>query len=214
MNPIMKTIQLTGIVPVITIKDAKKSVPLAHALIAGGIPCAEVTFRTSEAAEAIREIAEKVPGILVGAGTVLTKEQVDRAIDAGAKFIVSPGFNPGVVEHCIKKNIPIVPGCCTPTEMEQALERGIQIIKFFPAEQSGGLNFLRAVSSPYSTLHFIPTGGISPTNLGEYISFNRVIACGGSWMVQSDWIDQMDYDRITTECVQAAKIVKKARVGV
>jgi 2-dehydro-3-deoxyphosphogluconate aldolase/(4S)-4-hydroxy-2-oxoglutarate aldolase len=211
MHDIVKKIESIGIVPVIALSDTEKAVPLAKALIAGGIPCAEVTFRTAEGEECIRRIAAAVPDILVGAGTVLTIEQADRAIDAGANFIVSPGFNPKVVSHCIGKGVPIVPGCATPSEMEAAMELGLDVIKFFPAEQAGGLAYIKAVAAPYTKLLFMPTGGISAKNIGQYMAFNKIIACGGSWMVSKELLEKGDFTEIERLCKEAVKIVKEAR---
>jgi len=211
MNPILTQIQQVGIVPVIAMSDVEKAVPLARALLAGGIPCAEITFRTAEGAECIRCIANEVPEVLVGAGTVLRTEQVDQAIEVGAKFIVSPGFNPKTVSYCIEKGIPITPGCSTPTDMEAALEFGLEVVKFFPAEQAGGLPYIKAVAAPYTSLKFMPTGGINADNLGKYLAFNRIIACGGSWMVTKDLIDNANYPEITRLCKEAVEIMKDAR---
>lgn len=197
MNPVLEQLGRTGIVPVIVIDDAEKAVPLAQALAAGGIPCAELTFRTAHAAEAIKRIAKEVPEVLAGAGTVLTTEQVDKAVDAGARFIVSPGLNPKVVAHCQKRNIPITPGCSNPSDIEQALEFGLEAVKFFPAEQAGGLDYIKAISAPYPSLKFIPTGGINAANIAKYIAFEKILACGGSWMAPASLINAGDFDKIT-----------------
>ncbi|MCL2833241.1 MAG: bifunctional 4-hydroxy-2-oxoglutarate aldolase/2-dehydro-3-deoxy-phosphogluconate aldolase [Treponema sp.] len=203
MQPILKELQKIGIIPVIKIDDAEKAVPLAKALIAGGIPCAEVTFRTAQGEEAIRRIKKNVPGILLGAGTVLTPEQVDRAADAGAAFIVSPGFNPKVVSRCIEKNIPVTPGCSCPSDIEQALAFNLEAVKIFPAEQIGGLDFIKAVAAPYTSMMFIPTGGINASSIAKYTAYEKILACGGSWMVGSDMINAGEFDRITTLCREA-----------
>ncbi len=203
MHPILEQISRIGIVPVIKIDDPQNALPLAHALVEGGIPCAEVTFRTAQAADAIRAMAAGSADILVGAGTVLSTEQVDRAIDAGASFIVSPGFNPEVVAHCVKRGIPITPGCATPSDIERALAFGLEAVKFFPAEQAGGLDYIKAVSAPYGNVKFIPTGGINAENLGRYLAFDKVLACGGSWMVQADWIRDGRFDEIAALCREA-----------
>lgn len=205
MNQILDKISNIGLVPVIKIDDVEKAVPLAKALVAGGIPVAEVTFRTAEGEEAIRRIAKEVPEILVGAGTVLSTEQVDRAIDAGAKFIVSPGFNPKVVSYCIEKGILITPGCSSPSDMEKAIELGLTTVKFFPAEQAGGLPFLKAVSAPYTKLTFMPTGGVNAENLSSYLAFDKIVACGGSWMVKADLINEGRFDEITALCKEAVR---------
>jgi 2-dehydro-3-deoxyphosphogluconate aldolase/(4S)-4-hydroxy-2-oxoglutarate aldolase len=198
MNAILEELGKIGIVPVIKIDDVEKAAPLAKALIAGGIPCAELTFRTAQGEEAIRRIAAEVPGILLGAGTVLTTDQVDRAIAAGAKFIVSPGLNPRVVAHCIQKGIPITPGCSNPSDIEQALEAGLEVVKFFPAEQAGGLDYIKAVAAPYPNLKFMPTGGINAGNIAKYIAFEKIHACGGSWMVGADLINAGDFAKIAS----------------
>ena len=200
-----------GIVPVITISDAEKAVPLAKALLAGGVPCAEVTFRAAGGEESMRRIAEEVPEILLGAGTVLSTAQADKAINAGAKFIISPGINPKVVNHCLEKGAAIAPGCMTPSDMEVALELCLDVVKFFPAEQAGGLAYIKAVAAPYTGLSFMPTGGINPANLGKYASFKRVLACGGSWMVKKELIDEGNFDEITRLCREAVKIISEAR---
>lgn len=205
MNEVLQKISDIGIVPVIKIEDVSSAVPLAKALIAGGLPLAEITFRTAQAEDAIAAIAKEVPQMLVGAGTVLTIEQADKAIAAGAKFIVSPGFNPKVVAHCIEKGVPITPGCTTCSEIEAALEMGLEVVKFFPAEQSGGLEKIKALAAPYTTLKFIPTGGINEKNLGEYLAFDKVIACGGSFMVKEDFIKNAQWDKITALCTQAVQ---------
>lgn len=203
MNETLKKLSQIGIVPVIKIDDVEKAVPLAKALKEGGLPCAEVTFRTAEGEEAIRRIAKEVPDILLGAGTVLTTEQVDRAIDAGAQFIVSPGLNPKVVAYCNEKNIPITPGCANPSDIEQAIELGLEVVKFFPAEQAGGLAYIKAIAAPYVNMKFMPTGGVSAANLNSYLSFNKIIACGGSWMVKADLINDGKFDEITRLCKEA-----------
>ncbi len=197
MNKVLEEIKKIGIVPVVVLNDAKDAEPLAKALVDGGLPCAEVTFRTDAAAESIKIITEKYPKMLVGAGTVLTTEQVDKAIDAGAKFIVSPGLNPKVVEYCLEKNIPVTPGTSNPSDVEKAIELGLEVVKFFPAEASGGLKFLKAIAGPYKNMMFMPTGGISEKNINEYLAFNKIIACGGSWMVKSDLIKAGEFDKIT-----------------
>jgi 2-dehydro-3-deoxyphosphogluconate aldolase/(4S)-4-hydroxy-2-oxoglutarate aldolase len=208
MVTVLEEIGKIGIVPVIKIDDPEKAVPLARALLAGGIPCAEITFRTSQGETALSRISREVPEILLGAGTVLTVEQVDKAIAAGAKFIVSPGFNPRVVRYCIEKNIPITPGCSNPSDMEAALEAGLGVVKFFPAEQSGGLDYIKAVAAPYPMLKFMPTGGINAGNIASYIAYEKILACGGSWMVPADRINVGDFETITTLCKEAvAKIL-------
>ena len=203
MHVVLEELKKIGLIPVIKIDDAAKAVPLAKALIAGGIPCAEVTFRTAQGEEAMRLINREVPGILLGAGTVLTTVQVDKAIAAGAKFIVSPGFNPKVVSYCVEKGIPITPGCSCPSDIEQALELGLEVVKFFPAEQSGGLEFIKAVAAPYTSMYFVPTGGINAQNVAKYLAFEKVLACGGSWMVNADLINAGEFGKITELCREA-----------
>ncbi len=197
MNEIVKELSKIGIVPVIKIENAADAKPLAKALIDGGLPCAEVTFRTSCAKEAIAIIAREYPEMIVGAGTVLTKAQVDDAIEAGAKFIVSPGFNPEIVKYCLSKGCPIVPGINNPSGIEAALELGLDTVKFFPAEQSGGLAMIKAMSAPYGGVSFMPTGGVTPANVNDYLAFNKIVCCGGSWMVKPEMIAAGDFDGIT-----------------
>lgn len=207
MADILDRIRQIRIVPVIVIENPDDAVPLAAALVEGGLPCAEVTFRTPTAAESLRRITEAHPDMLVGAGTVLTPDQVDRAVEAGAKFVVSPGFNPLVVDHAQRIGVPIFPGVCTPTEIEMALQKGLRVVKFFPAEPAGGLLYLKAVSAPYVGLEFIPTGGIGPGNIASYLAFKPIVACGGSWMVAQDWIRAGDFARIQREVAGAVQAV-------
>ncbi len=197
MNDIMKQFHDLGIIPVVKIDRASDAVPLAKALCDGGLPIAEVTFRTDAAGEAIAAMCKSYPDMLVGAGTVLTTAQVDAAVQAGARFIVSPGLNPEVVSYCKSIGVPIVPGVNNPSQIEQALSLGLDVVKFFPAEASGGLAMIKAMSAPYGSLKFMPTGGINASNLNSYLSFNKVLACGGSWMVKSDMINAGDFEGIT-----------------
>jgi len=197
MDQVLEEFSKIGIIPVIALKDASDAEPLAKALIDGGLPCAEVTFRTDAAEESIRIMAEKYPQMLVGAGTVLTTEQVDRAVNAGAKFIVSPGINPKVVSYCVKKKIPVMPGCANPSDIELAMELGLDVVKFFPAETNGGLPAIKAMSAPYHKMRFMPTGGINAKNIKSYLDFKKIIACGGSWMVNKDMVKAKDWDGIT-----------------
>jgi 2-dehydro-3-deoxyphosphogluconate aldolase/(4S)-4-hydroxy-2-oxoglutarate aldolase len=213
MDAIIEALGKVGVVPVIKIDDAADAVPLAAAIEAGGMPCVEITFRTGAAEEAIRRIARELPGTLLGAGTVLTTEQIDRARDAGAQFIVTPGFNPRVVSHAVKLGMTIIPGCSSPTDIEQALEFGLEVVKFFPAEQSGGLDYLKAVAAPYSRTRFVPTGGIGAANLAKYLGFGPVLACGGSWMAKEDLVKARNFARITELCAEAVKIVAEVRNG-
>ena len=211
MNPVLEQIQKTGIIPVVVLDDAKDAEPLAKALCDGGLPCAEVTFRTEAAEECIRIMSEKFPEMFVGAGTILTTEQVDRAVAAGAKFIVSPGLNPRIVKYCVEKGIVITPGCANASDMEQALENGLEVVKFFPAELAGGLNMIKALAAPYVGLKFMPTGGISPKNVRDYLAYNRIIACGGSWMVKNDLVKAGDFAAITEMAKECVQIVKESR---
>ena len=211
----MKTIEEQfheyGVVPVVVLEDAKDAIPLADALTEGGLPCAEVTFRTEAAEESIRLMSEKYPEMLVGAGTVLTIEQVDRAVGAGAKFIVSPGFDPEIVDYCLEKEIPVFPGCITPSEVAQAVKRGLKVVKFFPAEQAGGVAMIKAMAAPYTMVKFMPTGGISAKNLKDYLSFNKILCCGGSWMVKGDLVKNGEFDKIrelTKEAVELAASIR------
>jgi 2-dehydro-3-deoxyphosphogluconate aldolase/(4S)-4-hydroxy-2-oxoglutarate aldolase len=197
MNKILEKIGELGIVPVVKIEKAEDALPLGRALIDGDLPIAEITFRTSAAEESIKALNKELPDLLVGAGTVLTVEQVKKAVSAGAQFIVSPGFNPRVVDYCIENSIPITPGINNPTQIEMALERGIEVVKFFPAEASGGLPLLTSMSAPYSGIRFIPTGGINLNNLTSYLSNKKVHACGGSWMVKDNLISSGNFDEIT-----------------
>lgn len=194
-----------GVVPVVVLEQSADAVLLAKALIDGGLPCAEVTFRTAAAAESIRLMVEEYPDMLVGAGTVLTTEQVDQAMEAGAKFIVSPGFDPEIVDYCLKKEIPVFPGCITPSEAAQAVKRGLKVVKFFPAEQAGGLEMIKAMAAPYPMLKFMPTGGINPQNMEKYLSCDKILCCGGSWMVKGDLIKKRDFDRIRLLSAEARK---------
>lgn len=217
MNDVIQRIFEIGIVPVIAIDDADKAVPLAKALVRGGLPAAEVTFRTAAAEEAIRRIVVEVPEMLVGAGTVLTKEQADRAIAAGVSFIVSPGFNPEITRYVIEKGMLMMPGTATPGEMEQAMSMGLSVVKFFPAEQNGGVAKLKAVAGPYSNLRWMPTGGVNEKNLLDYLSFNKIVACGGTWMVKKDLIEAENWDeieRLTRQAVQAMLGLKVAHIGI
>lgn len=200
-----------GVVPVVVLEDAKDALPLAKALIEGGLPCAEVTFRTEAAEESIRRMSEKYPDMLVGAGTVLTIEQVDRAVQAGAKFIVSPGFDPEIVDYCLNKDIPVFPGCITPSEVAQAAKRGMKVVKFFPAEQAGGVSMIKAMAAPYTMMKFMPTGGINAKNLKEYLAYDKILCCGGSWMVKGDMIRSGAFDKIqelTKEAVELAAAIR------
>ena len=208
---VLKEIEKIGIIPVVVLDRVEDARPLAKALIEGGLPCAEVTFRTAAAEEAIRVMSENFPELLVGAGTVLTTDQVDRAVAAGAKFIVSPGLNPRIVKYCVEKGIVIVPGCANPSDIEQALENGLEVVKFFPAEAIGGLKLIKAMAAPYVGVKFMPTGGINAVNVREYLAYDRIVACGGSWMVSGKLIKEGKFDEITELVKEAAQIVKECR---
>ena len=211
MNEVLEKIQKIGIVPVVVLNDAKDAAPLAKALCDGGLPCAEVTFRTEAAEESIRIMAEQFPQMLVGAGTVLTTEQVDRAVAAGAKFIVSPGLNPKVVKYCIEKGVPVTPGTANPSDVEQAIELGLEVVKFFPAEQAGGIAMIKAMAAPYVGLKFMPTGGINAENLTEYLSCDKILCCGGSWMVKGDLVKAGNFGKIRGLSAETRKLVDTIR---
>lgn len=211
MTELIEKIRGAGIIPVIKLDRAEDALPLAQALKNGGICSAEVTFRTAAAEEAIRLIHKAYPDFLLAAGTVLTTEQADRAIAAGAAFIVSPGFNPTVVKHCIEKGYPVIPGVCTPSEVEAALSLGLKFLKFFPAEAAGGVKMIKAMAAPYTAVSFMPTGGISPANVADYLGCKAVFACGGSWMVPADKIAAGDFEAIEKLTREAAELLKEIR---
>ena len=211
MSELLQRVEELGVVPVVVLNDAKDAAPLAKALCEGGLPCAEVTFRTDAAEESIRIMSQEFPQMLIGAGTVLTTEQVDRAVAAGAKFIVSPGFDPEIVDYCLSKDILILPGCITPSEIAQAVKRGLKVIKFFPAEQFGGIDTIKALAAPYTNMRFMPTGGISAKNLPDYLSFKKIVACGGSWMVKGDMIAAGEFDKIKEMTKEAVELVATIR---
>ncbi|MBQ1439476.1 MAG: bifunctional 4-hydroxy-2-oxoglutarate aldolase/2-dehydro-3-deoxy-phosphogluconate aldolase, partial [Solobacterium sp.] len=198
-----------GVVPVVVLEDAKDAKPLAEALVEGGLPVAEVTFRTAAAEESIRIMAEAYPDMLVGAGTVLSVEQAQRAVNAGAKFIVSPGFDEEVVDWCLANNVPVYPGIITPSEATKAVKRGLKIVKFFPAEQFGGVATIKALAAPFTTLKFMPTGGINAKNIRDYLSNNKISACGGSWMVKGDLVKAGDFAKIKELVKEAVELVKE-----
>lgn len=197
MHTVLERIASFKLVPVIKIERAEDAVALGQALAAGGLPLAEVTFRTAAAPEAIRRLRAALPDILLGAGTVLNVEQARAASAAGATFVVAPGFNPKVVDFCLEQGMPVVPGVNSPTDIEMGLDRGLELLKFFPAEASGGLKMLRAVAAPYSGVKFMPTGGISMDNLLEYLAFPPVAACGGTWIAETALISSGRFDEIT-----------------
>lgn len=207
MNEILEKISKIKIVPVVALDRAEDALPLGEALVKGGIPCAEVTFRTAAAEEAIRLMSKEFPDMLIGAGTVLKTEQVDRAVAAGAKFIVAPGLNPKTVGYCVERNIPIVPGCANPSDIEAALEFDLEVVKFFPAEALGGLKLIKAMAAPYGNVKFMPTGGINADNICTYLEFNKVIGCGGSWMVDKKLVAAGRFDEIERLCREAVEKV-------
>jgi 2-dehydro-3-deoxyphosphogluconate aldolase/(4S)-4-hydroxy-2-oxoglutarate aldolase len=203
-----------GIVPVVSIPKLEHALPLAEALLEGGLPCAEVTFRTAAAAEAIAQIRSRFTEIFLGAGTVLTTKQAETAINAGAEFIVSPGTNLTVVDHCLSKGVTIFPGVCTPTEIEMALSKGVDVLKFFPAEPMGGVKFLQAICAPYRNIRFIPTGGIDTKNIGQYLALPQVVACGGSWMVKPELFEAGDFAKVKQLAGEAVALVRELRGAV
>ena len=207
MNNMINELYSIGLIPVIKIENAEDAVPLAKALIDGGLPAAEITFRTACAAEAIKNITDAYTEMLVGAGTALTTEQVDAAIAAGSKFLVSPGLNPKVTAYALSKGVPMLPGCANPSDIEAALELGLKTVKFFPAEAAGGLKMLKAMAAPYGQLTFMPTGGINANNLLDYLKFNKIIACGGSFMVADDLVRDKKWDEITALTKNAVKVM-------
>ncbi|MCR5758481.1 MAG: bifunctional 4-hydroxy-2-oxoglutarate aldolase/2-dehydro-3-deoxy-phosphogluconate aldolase [Selenomonas sp.] len=211
MQDIFRKFRDVGIIPVIVMEHEDQAEKLADVLCDNGLPCAEVTFRTNAAAKVIAAMVKHRPEMLVGAGTVLTIEEVDAAIEAGAKFIVSPGLNPTIVKYCQSKKIPVAPGTQTPSEMEQAISLGLDFVKFFPAEQSGGLNMLRAVVAPYGQLSFMPTGGINANNVRQYLADDKIVACGGSWMVKQAMMDAGNWKGIAKLVKEAASIVREVR---
>ncbi len=211
MFDLENTLRETGIVPVIKISDANRAAALSKALCDGGMPAAEVTFRTAAAAESIYKMREASPDMLVGAGTVLTKASLDEALAAGAQFIVAPGLNPSIVEACLAKDVPVVPGCMTPTEMELAMSLGLNFVKFFPAEAAGGVKFLKAVSAPYAGLKFMPTGGISLKNAADYLALPYVVCCGASFIASDEQITDGRFDEITEAARQAKALADTVR---
>lgn len=211
MTKTFETISRIGVVPVITIDRPQDAVPLARALLNGGIGCAEITFRTASAEEAIQRISGECHEMLVGAGTVLTVQQAEQAIRAGAQYIVAPGFDAAVVDWCQEHGVPVLPGVATPTEINMALARGVKLLKFFPSEEIGGVRMLKALHAPYQEVQFIPTGGIKAHNLAEYLALPNVVACGGSWMATGSMISEGKFDEITRLSREARAIVHRAR---
>ncbi len=205
---ILKEVELKKIVPVVKLDKATDAKPLAEALCAGGLPVAEITFRTEAAEESIRIMTKEFPDMLVGAGTVVNEEQAKRALDAGAKFIVSPGFSSKVTEYALNHNVMVFPGICTPTELMMALEYDLPVMKFFPAKQYGGLDTINALAAPFPSLRFMPTGGINQTNILDFLASKKIIACGGSWMVADKLINSGDFKEILRLTAEAVELVK------
>ena len=213
MSAVLDQFKKMRVVPVVAIENAEDAMRLADTLIEGGLPCAEITFRTAAAVDAMGIMARR-GDILVGAGTVLTVDQVKAAVDVGAQFMVSPGFNPRVVGYCVENNITVTPGICTPSDIEAALGFGLEVLKFFPAEAFGGLKTLKAMSGPYGAIKFIPTGGISPNNLVEYLQFPKTLACGGTWIAKSNLISEGQFDQILSSAKEAVELVKRAEQSI
>ncbi|MAT99739.1 MAG: 2-dehydro-3-deoxyphosphogluconate aldolase [Anaerolineaceae bacterium] len=209
MNKILQQLGHIKIIPVIALDEAETAVPLGKALLDGGLPCAEITFRTAAAAEAIQKMRAAHPQMLVGAGTVLTVEQAQKAQEAGASFIVTPGFDARVVDWCLARDVPITPGIITPTDINQALAKGLNVLKFFPAEAAGGIKLLNAIAAPYVGVKFIPTGGISEHNLADYLRLPMVHACGGSFMVKKEWLAAGQFDKVRGATAKAVTIVRQ-----
>ena len=210
-NVVANKFEELGVIPVVVINDVKDALPLAKALVEGGLPCAEVTFRTEAAEESIRLMHEAYPEMLIAAGTVLTTEQVDRAVAAGASIIVSPGFDPEVVDYCIEKGIEVCPGIVTPSELAQAVKRGLTRVKFFPAEAAGGLAMIKAMTAAYTNVRIMPTGGINAKNISDYLACDKIFCCGGSWMVKGDLIKAGEFDKIKAMTEEAVGLVKEIR---
>lgn len=211
MNEYQDILEKTGVIPVAALEDAASAAPLAKALQAGGISALEVTFRTQAAAESIQRIAKGLPELFVCAGTILTPEQAHIAVESGAKAIISPGTNPQVVEWCQRHGVPVIPGCATPTEIEQNLRFGLTLVKLFPAQAVGGVPLLKALMGPYAQMRFMPTGGISPNNLKDYLSLPNVLACGGSWLCSKADINAQNWQAITDTARECSALVAEIR---
>ena len=211
VEAVLKRFSEIGIIPVVVLEDAKDAEPLGRALVEGGLPAAEVTFRTAAAEESIRIMAENFPEMLVGAGTVLTIDQAERAVKAGAKFIVSPGFDPVIVQWCLDRDVPVCPGIQTPSELISAVKMGLDHVKFFPAENAGGLSMINAVGAAFPNVKFMPTGGVNTANAPEYLKSSRIFCCGGTWMVKGNMIKAGEFDKIKEITAGAAAVVKEIR---
>ncbi len=211
MNELLNQLGTMGVVPVVVLEDAANAPSLGRALLAGGLPCAEITFRTAAAEAAIRAMSQECPEVLVGAGTVLTVEQAKTAVSAGAKFIVTPGFDTAVVDWCLTNDVSVTPGVMTPTEINMALNKGLRLLKFFPAEAAGGVKTLKAIGGPYGGVKFIPTGSINQANLADYLRLPMVHACGGSWLVNKKLIAAGEFDKIEQMTAAAVQLVQEVR---
>lgn len=211
MKELFKKFQSIGIVPVVKINDSSKAVDLAKALLKGGLPAAEITFRTEAAADSIRQIVKDVPEVTVCAGTILTVENAKRAVDAGAELLISPGTNPKIIQWCVDNDITIIPGCANPSDVEICMEFGLEVVKLFPAEVVGGIKMLKALSGPYGNMIFMPTGGISAQNVADYLALKNVLACGGSWMVPEKAIDNGDFETIEKLTREAAAVLAQVK---
>ena len=211
MKNILSEIEKTGIVPVVKLNDANKAIPLCNALMNGGINVAEITFRTDCAAEVIKTISENCKDMIVGAGTIININQAKQAIESGAQFIVSPGFNKDIVLYCKEQNIPVLPGCITPSEIMQAIECGLKVVKFFPAKEFGGLQTMKALSAPFPQIKFMPTGGVNLENLKDFISAKFIFACGGTYMVKENLINEENYNEITKLSKESIDIIKEVK---
>ncbi len=216
MNPepdLEAALRAIGVVPVAALARPSDAVPMAEALLAGGLPCVEITFRTDAAAAAISAVRSRFPDMLVGAGTVLTTAHADAAMEAGALFVVTPGFNPAVVDHCLARGVSIAPGVATPSEIEQALSRGLRLVKLFPAGPLGGIAYLKAVAGPYPMMRFLPTGGVTLENLPDYLALDTVTACGGTWLCRPDLLARGDFGAIEQLARDAVSVVSRVREG-
>jgi 2-dehydro-3-deoxyphosphogluconate aldolase/(4S)-4-hydroxy-2-oxoglutarate aldolase len=212
-DALIDRIRALGVIPVVVIDDPADAEPLADALAEGGLPCAEITFRTDAAAEALRRIAARLPDLLLGAGTVLSPAQADAAIDAGARFVVSPGFDADTAARCVERGVPVFPGVVTPTDVQAALRHGHRVLKFFPAGAAGGPDYLNALAGPFPDVRFIPTGGIGPDTLASYLALPRVLACGGSWLAPRSWVREGRFDRVRRGAAEAVEQVRRIRAA-
>ncbi len=208
---LLEQLKSFGVVPVVVLEHVQDAAPLAKALEEGGLPVAEVTFRTKAALESISAMKQACPDMLVGAGTILKVSQVDEAINAGAQFIVTPAFDAEITKYCLEHDIPILPGTSTPTDVQAAYKLGVDVVKFFPAEQAGGLAMIKAIAAPYNMMTFMPTGGIGPKNMKDYLAYEKILCVGGSWMVKKEWIEQRDFAKIAEETKKAVALLKEVR---